>query len=189
MTTIQFELGGGASLALPADVVAARLIDCLSSHQAPAILTNARPRIGQKLAGQGGIFVGDILGDDENLYGLIASVEADVGKAKWGPEGARDLSEWDGLGNTNRLCNESPAAKLASEYERDGHCDFYLPARREMMVALANAPGIFAKEGWYWTSTPRLEGYAWAVGFEYGTVTSDYRHYEFRVRPFRRFTA
>ncbi len=78
MTTVQFELGGGASLALPADVVAARLIDCLRSHQAPAISTNARPRIGQKLAGQGGIFVGDILCDDEILYSLIDSVEADV---------------------------------------------------------------------------------------------------------------
>lgn len=184
MSTIQFELGGGASIALPSHVVAQRLIDKLSeqSKQPPA----QRHKIGEYLAGQGGIFIGDIKGDDGVLYGLIVSQEEDVGRAAWGPSGKLELSEWDGLSNTNAL-RDSPAAKLASAYERDGHCDFYLPARREMLIAMANVPGLFGKEDWYWTSTPSLDEYALAVDFELGLVDDYRRLNEFRVRPFRRF--
>lgn len=186
MSTIQFDLGGGVKLALPAHVVAQRLIESLQAvHQHHPVAP--RPRIGQYLVGQGGIYVGDILGDDGVLYGLIAAQEEDVGEAAWGPIGVLSLSEWDGLSNTSAL-RESPAAKLAGDYERDGHCDFYLPARRELMVALANVPHLFGKEGRYWTSAPRSDAYAWAVVFEYGYVRDYFRDYEFRVRPFRRFT-
>ncbi|THF54660.1 DUF1566 domain-containing protein [Pseudothauera rhizosphaerae] len=185
MNTIQFELGGGASLALPAHIVAQRLIESLQTAQQPP--SAGRSRIGEYLTGQGGVYVGDIHGDDGVLYGLVTAQEEDIGSATWGPSGALDLSQWDGLSNTNAL-RESPAAKLASNYERDGHCDFYLPARRELMVALANVPHLFGKEGWYWSSTPRGDDYAWAVDFEYGRVLTSHRDYEFRVRPFRRFT-
>lgn len=185
MSKIQFEIGGGAVLSLPADVVAARLIESLRDATP---IREARPKIGEYLAGEGGIYVGDILGDDGVLYGLIASQEKDVGTASWGPNGERDLSEWDGLTNTGRLRNECPAAKLASDYGRDGHADFYLPARREIVVAAANVPHLFGKESWYWTSTPYSNSSAWAVAFEDGYVFNYYRTNEFRVRPFRRFT-
>lgn len=185
MSIIQFELGAGATIALPTHVVAQRLIDKLSEQAKPA--SHQRLKIGEYLASQGGIYVGDILGDDGVLYGLIVSQEDDVGSATWGPNGNLTLSEWDGLSNTNAL-RESPAAKLASEYERDGHCDFYLPARREMLVAMVNVPHLFGKESWYWTSTPRSSDYAWAVDFERGRVHDYNRRNEFRVRPFRRFT-
>lgn len=183
MNAIQFDLGGGASLALPADVVAQRLIEGLRAK--PNHTTTPRPRIGEYLAGQGGIYVGGILGDDGVLYGLVTAQEEDIGRAKWGPDGTLDLSQWDGLSNTNALRDKSPAAKLASGYERDGHADFYLPAHRELIVSLANVPGLFGKESYYWTSTPRSDCFAWAVGFESGLVTSTSRCNEFRVRPFR----
>ena len=64
---VQFDLGGGASLALPAEIVASRLIDCLRSQQAPAIITPQRTKIGEYLVGQGGIYIGDILGEDGML--------------------------------------------------------------------------------------------------------------------------
>lgn len=186
MNTIQFDLGGGASLALPADVVAQRLIDELRAnrriHEGIVL-----PSIGKYLPEQGGIYVGDIFGDDGVLYGLVTSQEEDIGRAKWGPEGTRNLSDWDGLTNTNALRNDCPAAKLAADYTRDGHADFYLPAHREMMVALANVPRLFGTESYYWTSTARSESYAWAVGFENGNVYLINRYREFRVRPFRRF--
>lgn len=186
MNAIQFDLGGGASLALPADVVAQRLIEGLRAKTSHT--TTPRPRIGEYLAGQGGIYVGDILGDDGVLYGLVTSQEEDIGSAKWGPDGTLDLSQWDGLCNTNALRDKSPAAKLASGYERDGHADFYLPAQRELIVALANVPRLFGKDSWYWTSTPRSDCFAWAVDFEYGLVSFLDRNLEFRVRPFRRFS-
>lgn len=186
MNTIQFDLGGGTSIALPAETVARNLIEQL--RQQSKVPASSRPKIGEYLAGQGGIYVGDILGNDGVLYGLIAAQEQDVGRAKWGDDGELDLSDWDGLTNTSLLSKECPAAKLAGDYEADGHADFYLPARRELLVAAANVPHLFGKESWYWTSTPYGSLTAWAVDFEYGGVNFHDRSYEFRVRPFRRFT-
>lgn len=186
MNAIQFDLGGGASLALPADIVAQRLIDALRAK--PNYAPGSRPRIGEYLADQGGIYAGDILGDDDVLYGLVAAEEEDTGSAKWGDERELNLSQWDGLSNTNALRDRCPAAKLAAGYERDGHADFYLPARRELIVAQANIPQLFGAESWYWTSTPHGESLAWAVDFEHGHVGLNDRRDEFRIRPFRRFT-
>lgn len=186
MTTIQFNLGGGAAVALPADIAVKQLIEQL---QRDARQTIAQPRfqIGEYLSGQGGIYVGDIRGNDGVTYGLITPRDEDIGRAKWGPNGKRDLSDWDGLTNTSILRDECPAARLASDYEADGHVDFYLPARRELIVAQANVPHLFGKDSWYWTSTPYDELSAWAVAFEDGDVFVSTRSLECRVRPFRRF--
>ena len=146
-----------------------------------------RPAPGEVWPGQGGIYIGDFRAQAGRLYGLIVAPEEDIGRAAWGPEGERDLSDWDGLGNTRRLRNECPAAKLAADYTRDGHSDFYLPARRELNLASANAADLFGTESWYWSSTPYSNGYAWAVDFEDGYTDRDTRRSEFRVRPFRRF--
>ncbi len=146
-----------------------------------------RPVIGQEWLGQGGIYAGDFRGGDGTTYGLIVGKEEDIGRARWAPDGERDLSDWDGLTNTARLRNDCPAAKLAAGYVRDEHTDFYLPARRELQLAAANLHDTFGKESWYWTSTSQGEYYAWAVDFEHGRTDLDYRNNEFRVRPFRRF--
>ncbi|QXR37258.1 DUF1566 domain-containing protein [Alcaligenes aquatilis] len=182
MNTVQFDLGGGAVLALPTSTVAEKLIGSLKQATTPV---TGHHKIGEYLSGQGGIYIGDIRGDDGVLYGLVTPNQ-DVGTAAWGPEGDLDMSAWDGLSNTNALSVKYPAAKLARNYEADGHCDFYLPSRREMMVALANAPDLFEKSSWYWTSSLR-GSYPWAVYFENGDVGRYNRNYEFRVRPFRRF--
>lgn len=147
----------------------------------------ARPTIGEYWEGQGGHYAGDFRGTDGTVYGLIVAPGEDVGRASWGPTGARELSDWDGQANTARLRNECPAAKLAAGFERDEHSDFYLPARRELHLAAANVPHLFGKESWYWSSTPPGEHYAWAVDFEDGSTSLYDRRYEFRVRPFRRF--
>lgn len=146
-----------------------------------------RPAIGQVWPGQGGIYAGDFLGGDGSIYGLIVAPEQDIGRARWAPNGERDLSDWDGLANTRRLHYDCPAAKLASEHQCGEHTDFYLPARRELLLAAANLHDTFGKESWYWTSTPRGENYAWAVDFENGDTDYGRRLNEFRVRPFRRF--
>ena len=169
--------------ALASAALKARQADQQAATDAPS----CRPVIGQEWPGQGGIYAGDFRGGDGTVYGLIVAPEQDIGRARWAPNGERDLSDWDGLANTQSLRNDCPAAKLASEYQRDGHTDFYLPARRELMLAAANVPEKFGKESWYWTSTPYAADYAWSVDFEYGTTPSTSRSNEFRVRPFRRF--
>lgn len=173
--------------------MASSFLSSLFATAEPEALTAAapddtgRPAIGQAWPGQGGIYAGDFRAGDGTVYGLIVAAEEDIGRARWAPEGERDLSDWDGLANTARLRNDCPAAKLAAEYVRDEHTDFYLPARRELQLAVANVPDKFGKESWYWTSTSRGESYAWAVDFEYGDTYRGNRINEFRVRPFRRF--
>ena len=151
---------------------------------------NGKPQIGDYWPGQGGFYAGDMRGDDGTVYGLIVSdcdVAKDVGTAAWGPESEHELSEWDGLDNTQKLGTDHPAAKRAAAHTADQHNDFYLPARRELQLACATVPHLFGGDSRYWSSTPRSEDYAWAVGFEYGTTDIDYRNDEFRVRPVRRF--
>ena len=152
-----------------------------------------RPAIGQYWPGQGGIYAGDFLGGDGVIYGLIVAdcgTVQDIGKAPWGQNGSLALSDWDGLGNTTALiAGDHPAAKLAAEYVHDGCTDFYLPSRREMLLASANLHDLFGKESWYWTSTPYKggENNAWSVDFEYGYADDSIRCKDLRVRPFRRF--
>lgn len=152
-----------------------------------AQLDTGRPAIGQEWRGQGGIYAGDFRGSDGSIYGLIVAPGEDVGRARWAPEGSRDLSDWDGLANTANLRSDCPAAKLAAQYVRDEHSDFYLPSRRELQLAAANLPHLFGKESWYWSSTPHSESWAWAVDDERGDTYDGRRRNEFRVRPFRRF--
>lgn len=188
MQTIQFDLGGGAAIALPAGVVAQRLIERLSQPTETKHAPN-RYRLGEYVSGQGGYFAGDILGDDGVTYGLITAGREATVKGKWGADGEIDgLSHWDGLTNTNALRKRgSPIADLVAGYEKDGHTDFYLPARRELIIAQANVPHLFDK-CWHYTSAPCGDSNAWVVGFEGGYVGILNRSYEFAARPFRRLT-
>ena len=156
----------------------------------PVQAVSTLPKIGEHWEGQGGIFAGNFRADDGTVYGLIVAdcgTAKDIGRARHCENGERDLSQWDGLDNTNRLKNGCPAAQIASQYSKDGHDDFYLPARRELQLACANVPHLFDPEDWYWSSTPYGEHTAWAVDFEGGYTRRNTRSSEFRVRPFRRF--
>ena len=186
LTSVQF----GSGLPYMASAFIASLLNSPESEALAAAPTpddTRRPAIGEYWPGQGGIYAGDFRGGDGAVYGLIVAKEEDAGTARWAPEGKRALSDWDGLTNTAALRSDCPAAKLASEYVRDEHTDFYLPARRELQLAAANVPDKFGADSWYWSSTPHLESYAWAVAFESGRTSLSRRNFEFRVRPFRRF--
>jgi len=194
--TVQIEFMPGHTVGLPIE----KILQSLTPEQyTQALLANlqagARPRanryaLGEYVPGQGGHFVGDIRGNDGVTYGLIAAKTQGDRTAKWGPDGSLgSLSDWDGLSNTNSLRSNGgyQAARLAAEYEADGRGDFYLPAQRELVIARANVPYLFEK-AYYWTSTPFGSDYAWVVGFELGHVGFSARGFEFRFRPFRRFT-
>jgi len=179
---------GGLRLEIPASTLLSALGSYLSARPAKPI---HQVKIGEYLPGQGGIYAGDILGDDGVVYGLVVSSEDLDGTYAWGPEdGERQASGWDGLVNTNDLLRHDkphPAARAAKTYGVDGHADFYLPAKRELQIIAANLPHLFQPKP-YWTSTPCGSFTAWAVGFELGDVDRWNRNLEFRVRPVRRFT-
>lgn len=179
---------GGLRLEIPASTLLGALSSYLASRPGQPV---HQAKIGEYLPGQGGIYAGDILGDDGVVYGLVASSEDLDGTCAWGPEdGERNASSWDGLVNTNALLRHDeahPGARAAKGYSADGHADFYLPAKRELQIIAANLPHLFQPKP-YWTSTPYGSYSAWAVDFENGLVDFWPRYREFRVRPVRRFT-
>jgi len=179
---------GGLRLEIPASTLLGALSSYLASRPAQPV---HQAKIGAYLPGEGGIYAGDILGDDGTVYGLVLSSEDLDGTYDWGPEdGEGQGSDWDGLVNTNVLLRHGqahPAARAAKAYSADGHADFYLPAKRELQIIAANLPHLFQPKP-YWTSTPYGSSHAWAVGFESGSVSRWGRSSEFRVRPVRRFT-
>ena len=94
----------------------------------------------------------------------------------------------DGLANTRALLadsNEHPAAKLASEFTADGHNDFYLPSRFELLMCYLAAPQLFQQSGWYWSSTQYSRNRAWCQVFEDGTSFNYGKGNELRARPVR----
>ncbi|HCW20921.1 MAG TPA: DUF1566 domain-containing protein, partial [Achromobacter sp.] len=176
---------GGLRLEIPASTLLGALSSYLASRPAQPV---HQAKIGEYLPGQGGIYAGDILGDDGVVYGLIAASEDLDGTYAWGPEdGERSASTWDGLLNTNALLRHDgphPAARAAKGYSADGQADFYLPSKRELQIIAANLPHLFQPKP-YWSSTPYGSYCAWAVYFEDGGVGPWGRGREFRVRPVR----
>jgi hypothetical protein len=97
-------------------------------------------------------------------------------------------SQIDGAANTAALIatgQDHPAAKLARAYSADGHTDFHLPTRLDLVMAHICAPQLFKKSGWYWSSTQYSRLSAFVQGFEDGTSSWVSKHDEHRVRAFR----
>lgn len=161
--------------------------------QGEVVSTLGVPALGQYWPGEGGINAGLVRGHDGTLdYYLIVAVGTDSEfKAKFGGyehETEGTGSAWDGLANTRALLDDEedhPAAKLAVGYTADGHSDFYLPARRELQIAEANAAEVFSK-AYHWSSTQHSAYFAYVVDFGGGYLGSHGKGSERLVRPVRR---
>lgn len=97
-------------------------------------------------------------------------------------------SQIDGAANTDALIatgQDHPAAKWARAYSADGHTDFHLPARLDLVMAHICAPQLFKKSSWYWSSTQGSRNGAFVQGFEYGGSLWGSKGGERRVRAFR----
>ena len=129
-------------------------------------MSKSIPAIGQAWPEQGGIYIGARLIDGATHHVVIpGGVEHDI----------KDVA-FKGV----RACIPT---------ELNGQGDWRAPDQEDLMLAWINAREHFEKSGlasYYWSRTER-DGWAWAVGFEYGTTTNDTRGDEFRVRPFRSF--
>lgn len=78
-----------------------------------------------------------------------------------------------------------PAADWARAYTADGHTDFFLPARLDMVMAHICAKQLFKTSGYYWTSTQYSRSYAFVQDFEDGSSDWLFKGGEHRVRAFR----
>ncbi|MCY1359501.1 hypothetical protein D9M69_460750 [compost metagenome] len=188
---------GDITLKVPADVVANTFISAALAHvgtgQPPAANSGEVPALGEYWPGEGGHYAGIVRGENGAPdYHLIVPAGPDAEfSAAWGgynhkSQGADSHS--DGLANTLALLADSeahPAAKRAREYTADGHGDFYLPARRELQLAEANASDLFSK-AFHWSSTQYSAYYAYNLDFEAGWQSRNDKRYERLVRPVRR---
>lgn len=98
------------------------------------------------------------------------------------------VSQLDGPANTAALLatgQDHPAAKWAAAYTADGHADFYLPSRLDLVMAHICAPQLFQKSDWYWSSTQTSRHLAFVQGFESGFSYWDGKALGHRVRAFR----
>lgn len=148
------------------------------------------PAHGEYWPGQGGRYICTL----PALLGLparhlIAGPEC-ADQIKFGPEvdvpGA--TSHIDGRANTAALLasgKEHPAAHWAANCQEDGHTDFYLPAKLDLVMAHICAPSLFNKDGWYWTSTQLSRTTAFVQDFEYGHSIWGLKDFQHRVRAFR----
>ena len=190
---------GQATIKMPATALAqlalASVIGQIAPQQpTPALPAGGVPALGAYWPGQGGVNAGLMRGlDGARDYYLIVPTgdDAEFEELKYGP---RDFevpgadSAWDGLTNTKALLasgKSHPAAEAFNGFTRDGHSDFYLPARRELQTAEAVCPEVFSK-GWHWSSTQRSANLAFLMAFGVGGQVNHDKYLELRVRPVRR---
>lgn len=178
-----------------------------SANQAPSLLSAeplaarfetsgfllSTPEIGEYWEGEGGIFIGWMPARDGNpAYPLVvACAPGSEFKAAFGGYGHETKgadSAHDGAANTLALLSDGqdhPAASFAAQYTADGHSDFYLPARRELMLGEINVPEVFTK-GAHWSSTQRSADNAYSLDFEGGWQDLSGKGLERVARPVRR---
>lgn len=160
--------------------------------QAAKTLTGAQqpPAHGEYWPGQGGHYICTL----PALLGmparhLIAGAD-EAEDLTFGPyqDIAGAGSHIDGAANTTALLqatDKHPAAQWASAYTADGHTDFFLPSRYDLMMAYLCAPKLFKTSGWYWSSTQSSRSNAFVQDFEYGGSYWVIKGNEHRVRAFR----
>jgi hypothetical protein len=150
------------------------------------------PRVGEYWPGQGGIYAG-IMPDYEghSPYHLVLS--ADEGELlAWGGYLQDDEvagSDSNGQANTDALtrCGHAhPAARWAADYQKDGHSDFHLPAKRELDMLGQSVPDQFSRTAWYWSSTQRTDTSAWGHNFNGMPLAHLYKAFAGRARAVRR---
>ena len=181
---------GDLTISSPDEGVVLKLAT-LAIAAAPAISANGIPAIGEYWPGEGGVNGGLFPGGDKPYYLIVATGSDAEATHEWGGYGDElngDNSPWDGKSNTADLVGvdtSQPAAQFCSAFERDGHKDFYLMARREASFLEITVPDVFTK-AYHWTSSQRSANYAYTLGFGVGWLSDDVKLNERLARPVRR---
>ena len=165
----------------------------LAIAAAPAVAASGIPAIGEYWPGEGGINGGLFPGGDKPYY-LIVPTGADAESSlEWGGYGQEldgAKSPWDGQTNTAYLANSNrehdhPAAQFCAAFERDGHKDFYLMARREASFLEITVPQVFT-QAYHWTSSQRSANSACHMDCVVGWLDFGVKTSERLARPVRR---
>ena len=181
---------GDLTISSPDEGVVLKLAT-LAIAAAPAIAVSGIPAIGEYWPGEGGINGGLFPGGDKPYYLIVPTGSDAEASHEWGgyrEELSGSSSAWDGQANTADLVSTDtshPAAQFCAAFERDGHKDFYLMARREASFLEITVPEVFA-QAYHWTSTQRSAYDAYFMDFEGGWLLNDVKLIERLARPVRR---
>lgn len=181
---------GDLTISSPDEGVVLKLAT-LAIAAAPAIAASGIPAIGEYWPGEGGVNGGLFPGGDKPYYLIVATGSDAEATHEWGGYGDElngANSPWDGKANTANLVGvdtSHPAAQFCAAFERDGHKDFYLMARREASFLEITVPDVFT-QAYHWTSSQRSAHGAHTMGFEDGWLHGYGKGYERLARPVRR---
>lgn len=184
---------GVTTLSTPNQELALQLLASMGSAAKPVSSATGVPAIGEYWPGEGGVNGGLFPGGDKPYYLIVPTGSDAEATHEWGGYG-EELSgascSWDGQTNTAYLANSNrehdhPAAQFCANFERDGHKDFYLMARREASFLEITVPQVFT-QAYHWTSTQRSAYYAYTMCFEDGWLCYDDKDIARLARPVRR---
>lgn len=159
----------------------------------PAIAASGIPAIGEYWLGEGGVNGGLFPCGDKPYYLIVPTGSDAEATHEWGGYGEElggAKSPWDGQANTAYLASgnrehDHPAAQFCAAFERDGHKDFYLMARREASFLEITAPDMFT-QAYHWTSSQRSAYRAYSLNFEDGWLGNLGKGSERLAHPVRR---
>ena len=181
---------GDLTISSPDEGVVLKLAT-LAIAAAPAIAESGIPAIGEYWPGEGGVNGGLFPRGDKPYYLIVPTgIDAEA-THEWGGYGDElngANSPWDGQANTADLVGvdtSHPAAQFCAAFERDGHKDFYLMARREASFLEITVPDVFAK-AYHWTSSQRSANNAYTMDFGVGWLFNFVKLNERLARPVRR---
>lgn len=154
--------------------------------------TNAMqpPAMGDYWKGQGGLYLCTLppILDMPARHLIAANLERK--DMSYGP--AIDVpgatSHVNGAANTAALLatgQRHPAAEFAAGHTADGHSDFFLPSRYDLLMTFLLTKGVLGTDGWYLSSTQGGRHNAFVQDFENGDSYWGSKAIEFRVRPVR----
>lgn len=182
---------GITTLSTPNPELALQVLAGMGSTAKPVSSATGVPAIGEYWPGEGGVNGGLFQGGDRPYYLIVPpgeDAEADLEWGGYGKELDGSKSPWDGQANTAFLIGsdrDHPAAKFCASFEREGHKDFYLMARREATFLEATVAGVFSNP-WHWTSSQYSAYHAYSMGFGDGWLYDNAKYGERLVRPVRR---
>lgn len=148
------------------------------------------PAHGDYWVGQGGRYICTVAASPGLPARHLISSDAEAEDLAFGPyldvPGA--CSQLDGPANTTALLatgQAHPAAAWAAAHTADGHADFHLPSRHDLLLAYIHAPQHFNEDDWYWSSTQDSRSSAFVQDFEDGYSYWNLKDNGLRVRAFR----
>ncbi|GAC1664434.1 MAG: hypothetical protein PVS3B2_00050 [Candidatus Dormibacteraceae bacterium] len=140
-------------------------MDTTEVAAAAAQVANTQPpAIGDYWPGQGGIYIGQAVEDENYPQGHLVLCEATT----------EDSLTW------------KAAIAWAEAQTVDGHTDFRLPTRFESALIYANGQKHVDQDRWHWTLTPR-GSVAWVQYFGDGGQGWGYVNDKYCARAVRRF--